>query len=120
MLMDLLSAEAVCVLGCVTFPHSIVPLHDGGGNWYHQTQTNLMSPASFPLPVFRLGVKSRYTLLVSVEQYSQMKQGMGKGSRFCGCLWKKQEGNLSEGGGHFPIDSSEAIGTMLGLATTGV
>lgn len=63
-LMDLLSAEAVCVLGYVTLLHSILPLHDSGGNCYHQTQTNLMSPASFPLLLFRLAVKFRYTLLV--------------------------------------------------------
>lgn len=83
--MDLLSAEAVYVLGYVTLLHSIVPPHDGGGNCYHQTQTSLMSPASFPLPLFRLAVKFRYTLLLSVEQYSQVNQGMGKSSRFCGC-----------------------------------
>lgn len=79
-LMDLLSAEAACVLGYVTLLHSIVPLHDGGGNWYHQTQPNLMFPASFPLTLFMLAVKFRYTLLVSAEQYSQMKQGVGKSS----------------------------------------
>lgn len=33
MLMNLLSPEAVCVLGYVTVLHSIVPLHDDGGNW---------------------------------------------------------------------------------------
>lgn len=58
-LMGLLSAEAVCVLGCATLLHSLVPLHDGGGNWYYQTQPNLMSPASFSLPLFMLSVKFR-------------------------------------------------------------
>ncbi|KAI1240639.1 hypothetical protein IHE44_0009073 [Lamprotornis superbus] len=57
-LMDLLSAEAVCVLG--------------------------------------LAVKFRYTLLVSVGQYSQMKQGVGKSNQFRGCWWKKLERSLSE------------------------
>lgn len=54
MLMGLLSAEAVCVLGYATLLLSIVPLHDGGGSWYYQTQPNLMSPASFPHPLFML------------------------------------------------------------------
>lgn len=74
MLMDLLSAETVCTLGYVTLLHSIVPLR--GGNWYHQTQTSLMSPTSFSLPLFRIAVKFRCTLPVSVEQYSQMMQGV--------------------------------------------
>lgn len=50
----------------VTLLHSIVPLCGDGSNWYQQTQTNLMSPASFTLPLFRLAVKFRYILLVSV------------------------------------------------------
>lgn len=49
-----------------------------------------------------------------------MKQGVGKSNRFCGCWWKKQEGSLGEGGGHFSIDSSEAVRTMLSLAATAV
>lgn len=39
-LMDILSTDSVWALEYVTLLRSIVTLRDGGGNWYHQTQTN--------------------------------------------------------------------------------